>query len=175
MGAMVCTADVHAAAGFVADYGRALGRFDAGELFFDHSFGDLRVFDGECAAETAALLGFWKRCELDAGDGLQETLCDTGQTQAPAHIFPSFRLYARDITDVATLEREFAAMHPKLQAEAISPILNKVGQFLALPVIRAVVGQPDSRLNLRTVLDERRVLLVNLSKGKIGDDASALL
>lgn len=72
-------------------------------------------------------------------------------------------------------QREFAALPAKLQAEALSPILNKVGAFVASPLLRHVVGQAHSRLNLRAVMDEGQVLLVNLSKGRVGDDASALL
>jgi hypothetical protein len=71
--------------------------------------------------------------------------------------------------------REFAQWPPKLQAEAISPILNKVGQFLTNPVLRHILDQPKSRLDLRQVMDTRRILIVNLSKGRLGDDASTLL
>lgn len=72
-------------------------------------------------------------------------------------------------------QREFASLHPKLQAEALAPILNKVGAFVSSPLLRHLVGQARSRLNLRTVMDEGKILLVNLSKGRMGDDASALL
>lgn len=71
--------------------------------------------------------------------------------------------------------REFAAWPAKLQAEALAPILNKVGAFVASPLLRNVVGQGRSSFNLRSVMDEGKVLLVNLSKGRVGDDASALL
>ena len=72
-------------------------------------------------------------------------------------------------------EHEFAAMHPKFQAEAIAPIQNKVGHFVSSPFLRNILGQPKSRLDLRRILDGGKVLVVNLSKGRIGDDASALL
>lgn len=71
--------------------------------------------------------------------------------------------------------REFAGMPAKLQAEAIAPIQNKVGAFASSPLLRNIIGQPRSTLNLRSVMDEGKVLLVNLSKGRVGDDASALL
>ena len=57
----------------------------------------------------------------------------------------------------------------------MSPILNKVGQFLTNPVLRNILGQPESRIQLRRIMDERKILLVNLSKGRLGDDASTLL
>src|SRR5205807_2614819 len=55
-----------------------------------------------------------------------------------------------------------------------APVQNKVGAFVSSPLLRHLVGQGQSRLDLRTVL-EGRVLLVNLSKGRMGEDDSALL
>ncbi len=72
-------------------------------------------------------------------------------------------------------QQEFAGMPPKLQAEAISPVQNKVGHFVSSPLLRNIVGQPTNLLDLRQILDEGKVLLVNLSKGRLGDDASGLL
>ena len=72
-------------------------------------------------------------------------------------------------------EKEFAAWKPQYQAEAIAPIQNKVGQFLSQPILRAIVGQGRSSLDLRRVMDGGQVLIVNLSKGRIGEDASMLL
>lgn len=72
-------------------------------------------------------------------------------------------------------EQEFAGMHPKLQAEVTAPIQNKIGHFASSPLLRNIIGQTRSTVDLRKVLDEGKVLLVNLSKGRIGDDASSLL
>lgn len=72
-------------------------------------------------------------------------------------------------------EREFAGMPARLQAEALSPVQNKVGHFVSNPILRHIVGQPKSRLDLRRIMDAGKVLLCNLSKGRIGDDASHLL
>lgn len=70
---------------------------------------------------------------------------------------------------------EFEKMEPRMRSEAISPILNKVGQFLASPIIRNIVGQPKSSVNLRFAMDNKKIVVVNLSKGKIGEDNSSLL
>jgi hypothetical protein len=70
---------------------------------------------------------------------------------------------------------EFERMEPRMRVEAISPILNKVGQFLASPIIRNIVGQPKSSINLRFAMDNKKIVIVNLSKGKIGEDNSSLL
>ncbi len=72
-------------------------------------------------------------------------------------------------------EHEFASLPPKLQAEAIAPIQNKVGAYVSSPFLRNILGQARGTLDLRRVMDEGRVLIVNLSKGRIGDDASMLL
>ena len=70
---------------------------------------------------------------------------------------------------------EFPGYPARLRAEAISPILNKVGQFLASPPLRHVLGQRKSAFRMRRLMDEGRVLLVNLAKGRFGEDAAALL
>ena len=72
-------------------------------------------------------------------------------------------------------QREFAGWPSRLQAEAVAPVQNKIGHFLSNPLLRNILGQSRSTLNLRTVLDKGKVLLVNLSKGRIGEDASTLL
>ncbi len=70
---------------------------------------------------------------------------------------------------------EFAQYDAKFRTEAVSPILNKVGQFLSSATIRNIVGQPHSRINIREIMDMEKILLINLSRGKIGEDNSALL
>jgi hypothetical protein len=70
---------------------------------------------------------------------------------------------------------EFAHKPAKWKEEAVAPIQNKVGQFLSSPLLRAIVGQVPGRIDLRDVMDREKILIVNLSKGRIGDDASTLL
>jgi len=70
---------------------------------------------------------------------------------------------------------EFEKMQDKFRIEAISPILNKVGQFLSSPTIRNIVGQPKSTIDLRFFMDKGKIVIVNLSKGRIGEDNSSLL
>jgi len=71
--------------------------------------------------------------------------------------------------------QEYPKYSQQFQVEAISPIQNKVGQFLSLALIRNIVGQVKSTIDLRQIMDNRKILLLNLSKGRIGEDASALL
>ena len=70
---------------------------------------------------------------------------------------------------------EYAKYDQKFMVEAIAPIQNKVGQFLSTALIRNVVGQVRSTIDMRKIMDEGKILLVNLSKGRIGEDASAML
>ena len=70
---------------------------------------------------------------------------------------------------------EFAAKPAKWQEESVAPIQNKVGQFLSSPLLRAIVGQLPGRVDLRSIMDEQKILIVNLSKGRIGEDATTLL
>ncbi len=70
---------------------------------------------------------------------------------------------------------EFANWNEKYRMEAIAPIQNKVGQFLSSGIIRNIVGQPRSTIDLRSLMDNKKILLVNLSKGRVGEDNSALL
>ena len=70
---------------------------------------------------------------------------------------------------------EFANYNEKFRSEAIAPIQNKVGQFLSTSLIRNIVGQTKSSINLRQLMDDKKILLLNLSKGRIGEDNSALL
>lgn len=70
---------------------------------------------------------------------------------------------------------EFSKYPDKFATEAIAPIQNKVGQFLSNPVVRNIVGQTKSKMSLREVMDEGKILIMNLSKGAIGEDVSELL
>ncbi|PIR68600.1 hypothetical protein COU49_00030 [Candidatus Nomurabacteria bacterium CG10_big_fil_rev_8_21_14_0_10_35_16] len=70
---------------------------------------------------------------------------------------------------------EYEAWQDKFRNEAIAPIQNKVGQFLSTSIIRNVVGQSRSTINIFDIMNEGKIFLVNVSKGRIGEDNSALL
>ncbi len=72
-------------------------------------------------------------------------------------------------------EKEFAGYADKFASEAVSPIQNKVGQFLSSSLIRNIVGQKRSSIDMREIMDSGKILIMNLSKGHIGEDNSALL
>lgn len=83
--------------------------------------------------------------------------------------------YCTDTVVLQFWNIEFASWTEKFQAEAIAPVLNKVGAFTANPVIRNIIGQPKSTFNMREIMDEGKILIVNLSKGLIGEDNASIL
>lgn len=70
---------------------------------------------------------------------------------------------------------EFAKYTERMAAEAVPAIQNKIGQLTANPLIRNVIGQPKSSFDVRQVMDEKKILIVNLSKGRIGEQNTSLL
>jgi len=72
-------------------------------------------------------------------------------------------------------EQEFEKMPDKLRAEAVSPIQNKIGQFVSSKMIRNIIGNPKSSIDLQKIMDEGKILILNLSQGKLGEDNAALL
>ena len=70
---------------------------------------------------------------------------------------------------------EFGKYSSKFEVEAIAPIQNKVGQFLTNPMIRNIVGQTKSSIHMRDIMDSKKIFIMDLSKGKIGEDSSALI
>lgn len=70
---------------------------------------------------------------------------------------------------------EFASWNDKFANEAVAPVLNKVGAFIANPLIRNVIGQPKSTIDFRKIMDEGKILIVNLSHGQIGEVNAGIL
>ena len=83
--------------------------------------------------------------------------------------------YCKDTVVLQFWNVEFASWNDKFVAEAVAPVLNKVGAFTANPIIRNIIGQPRSTFNIRQIMDEGKILVVNLSKGLIGEDNAAIL
>lgn len=71
--------------------------------------------------------------------------------------------------------KEYDRYPERLRAEAISPIQNKVGAFLSHPLLQKILTNPEKPLSLRKMMDEGKILLVNLAKGSIGEDTANLL
>ncbi|MDR1300308.1 MAG: type IV secretion system DNA-binding domain-containing protein [Candidatus Nomurabacteria bacterium] len=84
----------------------------------------------------------------------------------------------REVKDIVVLQFwrvEWSNWGDKNQADAIGPVLNKVGAFVANSTIRNIIGQPKSSFNIREIMDGGKILIVNLSKGLIGEDNAGIL
>lgn len=100
--------------------------------------------------------------------GIQRMLSDKGYRQ---------KVVAKITDPVVKMfwVEEFAKYNERFASEAIAPIQNKVGQFLSSTMIRNIVGQVKSTINMREIMDSGKVFLINLSKGRIGEDNARLL
>jgi len=92
---------------------------------------------------------------------------------------PAFRAkVVEKITDPvikAFWTQEFARYTQRYEIEATAAIQNKVGQFISAPLIRNIIGQVKSTLDMGEIMDKEKILILNLSKGRVGEDASRLL
>ena len=70
---------------------------------------------------------------------------------------------------------EFIDWSEKFDTDAIIPLVNKLGQFLSDPMLRNIFGQKENKINIEQLMNEQKILLINLSKGKIGEENSSFL
>lgn len=70
---------------------------------------------------------------------------------------------------------EFEKYGERYMQEAGAAIQNKIGQFVSNPLVRNIIGQPKSTFDIRKVMDEKKILIVNLSKGRVGEANANLL
>jgi hypothetical protein len=126
---------------------------------------------------------FWRpRLEYVLRSSLLSLFCLKGATLLDLHrllVDLEFRqrLVSR-LKDPQLLQfwhQEFAAYTKTFRTEAVAPIINKIGQYLTTPLVRHIIGQRTSAVSFRTVMDEGRIVLANLAKGRIGEDVSRLL
>ena len=69
----------------------------------------------------------------------------------------------------------FAKLNDRFKAEVLEPVQNKISQFITNSTIRCIVGQPSSAFDVRQAMDTKKIIIVNLSKGVVGEDCSTLL
>lgn len=72
-------------------------------------------------------------------------------------------------------KNEFNRYLYQFKGEALAPIQNKLGAFLSTPLIRNIVGQAETKIDFRWIRDNQKILLVNLAKGKLGEDNASFL
>ncbi|MFA5009151.1 MAG: CxxC-x17-CxxC domain-containing protein [Candidatus Paceibacterota bacterium] len=71
--------------------------------------------------------------------------------------------------------KEFARYTQRYEVEATAAIQNKIGQFTSVPIIRNIIGQQHSTIDMRKIMDGKKILIMNLSKGRVGEESSRLL
>ncbi len=140
---------------------------------------------------SAGLMGIFKKIWPDVWSSRMEyilnntllALLDTpGTTLLGINRMLSDKAYRRKIVRQihdpvvkAFWEVEFANYEDRYAKEAVAPIQNKIGQFLSASVIRNMVAQVKSTINIRELMDDQKIVIMNLSKGRIGEDNSRLL
>ena len=83
-----------------------------------------------------------------------------------------------NVTDISVKSfwvEEYAKYTDKYASEATPAIQNKIGQFAGNPLIRNIIGQPKSSFDIRKIMDEKKIMIVNLSKGRVGEGNARLL
>ena len=116
------------------------------------------------------------RCTLLALlDRPETTLLDISRMLTDKEFRKETLEYCTDVTVLQFWKHEFGQWNEKQVNESIAPVLNKVGAFTANPIIRNIIGQPKSSFNVRKIMDEGKILVVNLSKGLIGEDNAGIL
>ena len=103
------------------------------------------------------------------------TLLDVQPLLTDKEFRNSILIKVGDTEILAFWSREFDKYTPALRAEAVAPILNKLGLFSTSPALRSIVGQKTSSFRFGTIINTSKILIVNLSKGIIGEDAASLL
>lgn len=108
-------------------------------------------------------------------DRPNSTLLDISRMLTDADFRKETLNYCQDVTVLQFWKKEFGSWSDKQVTESVAPVLNKVGAFTANPIVRNIIGQPKSSFNIRQIMDEGKILVVNLSKGLIGEDNASLL
>lgn len=164
--------------------------FDAGDREFAVSFNPLACRDEALIDQvTSGVVSAFKKLHDSWGPRLEDTLRNAvfAIVEQGGTMLELMRLLAeRNFRDIVVPKirddvvrsfwlHEFASWDDRYRTEAVAAIQNKIRPFLTNRTMRAIVSQPDRSLNLREIMDQGKVLIVNLSKGRVGEDNAALL
>lgn len=165
--------------------------FNPADTDFPIAFNPMEVYDEKLKTHTASeLIGVLKRMFESWGPRLEyilrysllalldypnATMLDITRILTDKKFRQEVLTYVDDPVVKNFWNIEFASWNDKFAAEAVAPVLNKVGAFTANPTVRNIIGQPKSSFNIRRIMDDRKILIVNLSRGLIGEDNAALL
>ena len=166
--------------------------FNPADTAFPLGFNPLEVIDVNMKTNISSeIIGVLKRMFVDSWgprleyilrytilallDRPETTMLDITRMLTDEKFRKETLIYCQDTVVLNFWQIEFASWQNKFAVEAVAPILNKVGAFTANPIIRNIIGQPKSTFNIREIMDEGKILVVNLSKGLIGEDNAAIL
>ncbi|HEY4520568.1 MAG TPA: type IV secretion system DNA-binding domain-containing protein [Candidatus Paceibacterota bacterium] len=166
--------------------------FDPGDLLYPLAFNVMEEVPFEYRHLVASgLLGVFKKIWVDAWSGRMEyilnntilallehkesTLLGINRMMADKEYRKQVVAELKDPIVKAFWTDEFAKYADKFATEATAAIQNKIGQFISNNLIRNIIGQPKSKIDIRKIMDEGKILIVNVSRGRIGEDASRLL
>lgn len=165
--------------------------FNPADTDFPIAFNPMEVYDSNLKTHTCSeLIGVLKRMFESWGPRLEyilrysllalldypdSTMLDITRILTDKKFRNEVLTHVEDPVVKNFWQVEFASWNDKFAAEAVAPVLNKVGAFTANPTVRNIIGQPKSSFNIRQIMDERKILIVNLSRGLIGEDNAALL
>lgn len=165
--------------------------FNAADTDFPVSFNPLEVYDEKLKTHTCSeLIGVLKRLFESWGPRLEyilrytilalldypdATMLDISRMLTDKKFRKQVLKYVSDPVVRNFWEVEFTSWGDRFATEAVAPVLNKVGAFTANPLVRNIIGQPKSSFNIRQLMDEKKILIVNLSRGLVGEDNASLL
>lgn len=165
--------------------------FNAADTDFPIAFNPMEVYDPKLKNHTCSeLIGVLKRMFESWGPRLEyilrysllalldypnATMLDITRILTDKNFRKRVLEYVDDPVVRNFWNVEFASWNDKFAAEAVAPVLNKVGAFTANPLVRNIIGQPKSSFNIRDIMDRRKILIINLSRGLVGEDNASLL
>ncbi len=165
--------------------------FNPADTDFPIAFNPMEVLDPKLKTHTVSeLIGVLKRmfeswgprleyilryCLLALLDYPNATMLDITRILTDKKFRLEVLKYVEDPVVRSFWTIEFASWNDRFAAEAVAPVLNKVGAFTANPLVRNIIGQPKSSFNIRQIIDQHKILIVNLSRGLVGEDNASLL
>ena len=165
--------------------------FNPADTEFPIAFNPMEVLDPKLKMHTVSeLIGVLKRmfeswgprleyilryCLLALLDYPDATMLDITRMLTDRKFRQEVLKYVNDPVVRSFWTIEFTSWNDRFAAEAVAPVLNKVGAFTANPLVRNIIGQPKSSFNIRQIIDEHKILIVNLNRGLVGEDNASLL
>ncbi len=168
--------------------------FSPGDSEFPVAFNPLEISENSSPSERSliadGLMTVFKKIWPDAFSGRMEYILNNSMLALLEYPEPSLLSVNRMLTDkdfrkkviasvtdptVRNAWDELSKWDDKRWSEAIGALVNKVGQFTTNPVVRNIIGQAKSTFNFREAMDSRKIVIINLSKGLIGEESAKLI